>query len=58
MNYALRAAEASCRLAVRASLALTKFTLLKVEEVFKTDLNENRSNYYDAIHDDDDDMSV
>jgi len=54
----MKLAGSSCRLAARATLALTRHALLLIEETFKTDLNENRSNYYDAIHDDDDDMSV
>jgi|TARA_R110002167_G_scaffold76071_1_gene212051 hypothetical protein len=58
MHPALKLAGASCRLAARASIALTRFALLRVEETFKTDLNENRSSYYDAIHEDDDDLTV
>jgi hypothetical protein len=58
MHPALKLAGASCRFAARASIALTRFALLRVEETFKTDLNENRSSYYDAIHEDDDDLTV
>jgi|TARA_R110000851_G_scaffold138957_1_gene275776 hypothetical protein len=53
MRLALKLAGASCRFAVRASIALTRFALLKVEEKFRTDSNENISSYYDAIHEDD-----
>jgi len=53
MHPALKLAGASCRFAARASIALTRLALLKVEETFKADLDENRSSYYDAIHDDD-----
>ena len=58
MHPALKLAESSCRLAARATLALTRHALLVIEETFKTDLNENRSSYYDAIHEDDDDSAV
>jgi hypothetical protein len=55
---ALKLAGASCRLFARVSFALTRFTLLKIEETFKTDSGESRSGYHDAIHDDDDDSTV
>ena len=58
MHPALKLAGASCRFAARASIALTRLALLKVEETFKADLDENRSSYYDAIHDGDDDAAV
>lgn len=58
MYSALKLAGASCRLFARASFALTRFTLLKIEETFKTDSGESRSGYHDAIHDDDDDSTV
>jgi hypothetical protein len=48
---ALKLAGASCRLLARASFAMTMYALQKVEETFKTDLNEKK--YYDNINDDD-----
>jgi hypothetical protein len=48
---ALKLAGASCRLFARASFAMTMYALQKVEETFKTDLNEKK--YYDNINDDD-----
>lgn len=51
-------ATASCRLLVRASIAVTRLALLTVEETFRTDLDGNRGKYHDSIHDDDDDMTV
>jgi len=53
MHPALKLAGASCKFAARASIAITRFALLKVEEKFRTDSNENISSYYDAIHEDD-----
>jgi hypothetical protein len=58
MISALKLAGASCRLFARVSFAMTMYTLQKIEETFKADLNENRSSYYDAIHEDDDDSAV
>ena len=58
MHTALKIAESSCRLAARATLALTRHALLMIEETFKMDSNESKSSYYDAIHDDDDDSAV
>ena len=58
MRSAISLAAASCRLLARASVVVTRFTLLKVEEVFRIDLNRSENRYYDSIHDDDDDMTV
>ena len=58
MRSPLDFATASCRLLVRASIVVTRLALLAVEDTFRTDLNGNRNKYHDAIHDDDDDMTV
>ena len=48
---ALKLAGASCRLLARASLAMTMYTLQKIEETFRVERDEKK--YYDDINDDD-----
>tara|TARA_R110000764_G_scaffold163817_1_gene250962 strand:+ start:920 stop:1096 length:177 start_codon:yes stop_codon:yes gene_type:complete len=54
----LSIAAGSCRLLARASIVVTRLALLKVEETFRVEQRGRESKYHDAIHDDDDDMTV
>jgi hypothetical protein len=54
----LSLATGSYRLLARASIVVTRLALLKVEETFRVDRSGKGNKYHDAIHDDDDDMTV